>query len=207
MRSHVPVQCFSAIGGEGETGDLYCSHCWAGQATPYWPGLSKTTAYQDGTPGSLPATCSHRVQLNICNLSFKFSHGTYWQISSQVAARGILVAAGHEAWALRPPCYAHTASSTLGCWSWHRPPTLIARDPLTELGLSGKASAGAGAATGEAQLANWLPHGLQHHKPLHLKGTQPKRSFYYSEVLLIYYLDGKRQKEKKRQFQSKKSVH
>lgn len=70
-------QCFSAIGGERETGVLYCSHCWAGQATPYWSVLPKATTYQDATPGSLPARSSYRVQLNVFNLSFKFSQDTY----------------------------------------------------------------------------------------------------------------------------------
>lgn len=107
MKSHVPFQCFSAIGGERETGDLYCSHRWTGQVTPYWSMLSKATTYQDGPLGSLPARSSYKVQLNIFNLLFKFSHDTYWQIGSQVAAQGILAAAAHEAWALRPSCCAH----------------------------------------------------------------------------------------------------
>lgn len=145
MRSHVPIQRFSATGGERETGDLYCSHHWAGQVTLYWSVLSKATTYQGGTPGSLPATSSYRVQLKDFNLSFKFSRNTYWQLSSQVAAWGDTGWSRTKAIASES-ILLYTASSTLGCWSWHRPPALIARDPLTELGLSGKASAGGGTA-------------------------------------------------------------
>lgn len=53
---------------ERETGDLYCSHCWAGQATLYWSMLSKATTYQDDTAGRLPARSRSRVQLNVFNL-------------------------------------------------------------------------------------------------------------------------------------------
>ena len=76
----------------------------------------------------------------------------------------------------------------------------MAGDPLTELDSSEKAAAGAGAAHGEAQLANRLLHGLQRHKLFRYKDTQSKRSFYD-------YSDGEGQEEKRRQFQSQKSVH
>lgn len=77
--------------------------------------LSKATSYQDGPPGSLPARSSYRVQLNVFNLSFKFSQDARWQISSQVAAQGILAAAGHEAQASRPSCCAQPAPHWAGC--------------------------------------------------------------------------------------------
>lgn len=73
----------------------------------------------------------------------------------------------------------------------------MAQDPLTESGFTGKAAARA--AHGEAQLANRLLHGLQHHKSFCYVDTQPERSFYD-------YLGGEGQEEK-RQFQSEKSVH
>ena len=75
----------------------------------------------------------------------------------------------------------------------------MAGDPLTEPGSSGKAAAGVGAARGEAQLANRLLHGLQHHTPFRYEDAQFKRSFYD-------YLDGEGQEEKRRQFHSQKSV-
>lgn len=54
----------------------------------------------------------------------------------------------------------------------------MAGDPLTEPGSSGKAAAGVGEARGEAQLANGLLCGLQHHKPFRYEDAQFKRSFY-----------------------------
>lgn len=80
-----------------------------------------------------------------------------------VRHQGIPVAVGHAARTLRPPCCVQPAPH----WSPG------AGDPLTE----GKASAGAGAAHGEAQLANRLLHGLQHHKPFRYKDAQSKRCF------------------------------
>lgn len=67
----------------------------------------------------------------------------------------------------------------------------MAGDPLTELGSLGKATAGA--ANGEAQLANRLLHGLHCHKPSHYKDAQSERAFYD-------YLDGEGQEEKRRYF-------
>lgn len=152
-------QCFSATGGERETGVLYCSHCWAGQATPYWSVLPKATTYQDATPGSLPARSSYRVQLNVFNMSFKFSRTP----TDRLVLRWLLggYCCNRTRAQSTETILLCTASSTLGSWSWHRPPTLIVRDSLTEPGLSGKASAGAGAAmwgsTACKQDSPWTP--------------------------------------------------
>lgn len=61
-----------------------------------------------------------------------------------------------------------STETILGSWSWHKALTLMAGNPLTELGSSGKA------AHGEAQLTNRLLHGLQ---LFHYEDAQSKRSF------------------------------